>query len=697
MRARARGAAVGIDIGGTFTDLVMVHPRTGDRVIEKILTTADDPSRAVLDGLAKILAKSDLPIDRLGLVAHATTLATNTVIEGKGAKVALITTRGFRDILEIRTESRYDIYDLELVLPPPLVPRNDRHEIDERVDHTGAVVLAPDRDQIRALLESLRDEGIRDIAVCLVHSYANPAHEKLVRTIAEQTSPEFRVSLSSELCPEIREYPRVSTTVINAYIRPKIIDYVDRLEAGLADAGFGGSLYIMSSAGGVLHPQGAKLAPAGLVESGPAAGVLAACHFGKLTGRARVMAFDMGGTTAKASLVEDGQPVLGQEFEAARVKRFKRGSGYAIRMPVVELIEIGAGGGSIAWIDSMNLLKVGPEGAGAAPGPACYGLGGTRPTVTDADLVLGYLDPGYFLGGRMTLDLARAQEAIRTHIADPLGISVRDAARGIFEVVTENMASAARIHAIERGFDPRQFSLLAFGGAGPVHAHRVAQRLGMKEVIFPVAAGVASAAGLLVSPAASHRVSTWLRNLETLDERALEAVFQRLEKEGGRDLARLHVERYTTERRLEIRYVGQGHEVDVGVPARTRGWKKRIRKAFEAEYERLFGRLPGALPVEIINCRVSVTGSTGKVDICPVPQDAGRTARKGRRRAYFPDLRRYAVCEVLDRAALAPGSRVAGPAIVEEPECTIIVPPQASCRVDPVGNLIMTHRAGASR
>ncbi len=692
MRTASATASVGIDIGGTFTDLVMVHPRSGERVIRKVLTTPDDPSRAVLDGLTGLLDQAEVSIDAVNLIAHATTLATNTIITGKGARVGLITTLGFRDILEVQTESRYDLYDLDLQLPPPLVPRAFRCEVSERVDHHGNVVTPLDAGEVKRLLAWFMERDIHDVAVCLLHSYANAVHENLIRSVAEEIGDGLRLSLSSEICPEIREYPRVSTTVINAYIRPQIISYIEKLEAGLNEKRFNGSLFIMSSAGGVLHPQTAKDMPAALVESGPAAGALAAAYFAQLTKRKQVLAFDMGGTTAKACLIQDAQPVLGQEFEAARIKRFKRGSGYPIRMPVVELIEIGAGGGSIAWIDTMGLLKVGPEGAGSAPGPACYGLGGDKPTVTDADLILGYLDPNYFLGGKMRLDVGLAEAAIEKHIARPLKFSVQQAARGILEVVSENMAGAARIHAIERGFDPRAFSLVAFGGAGPVHAYWVAKRLGVDEVIFPVSAGVASAAGLLVSPTASHHVRTFVRAFAELDEKELESVFKTLEKEGLDSLRRLKLKRYTVERRLEMRYVGQGHEVEVRVPERRVRWLENIRCAFEAEYVRLFGRLPGKLPLEVINCRLSVSSFAQNIDLCPLLKGKKGRARKGRRRAFFADAKAQAWCEVYDRELLAPGEVIKGPAIIEEPECTIVVPPALQCKVDPYGNIIMGNK-----
>ncbi|MSP97888.1 MAG: hydantoinase/oxoprolinase family protein [Betaproteobacteria bacterium] len=693
LRNLTANASVGIDIGGTFTDLVMVHPRSGERVIEKVLTTPEDPSRGVLSGLLRLLERSKVPVETVRLIAHATTLATNTIIEGKGAKIGLITTEGFRDILEIQTESRYDLYDLDLVLPPPLVPRDLRREVKERLDHHGEVVRALDPAEVRRLLQGFLDEGIRDLAVCLLHSYANPVHEQLIRKIAEEMRAGFRLSLSSEICPEIREYLRVSTTVINAYIRPQIITYMNQLETGLAHMGFKGNLFVMSSAGGVLHPDAAKDVPAALVESGPAAGVLAACYFGAMTERKQVIAFDMGGTTAKACLINNGEPARAREIEVARIKRFMRGSGYPIRLPVVELIEIGAGGGSIAWIDSLGLLKVGPEGAGAAPGPAAYGLGGERPTVTDADLVLGYLDPNYFLGGEMKLDVVRAEAAIRKHIAEPLGMSMLQAAWGIFDVVTENMAAAARTHAIERGLDPRAYSVIAFGGAGPVHAYRVAQRLGTGEVIYPVSAGVASAAGLLVSPAASHHVRTFIQRLDRLDRAALARVFDALEEEGKRSLQRLSLQRYTLEQLLEMRYVGQGFEVEVKLSAAPSECSiDDIRRAFEAEYVRLYGRVPGDLPIEIINCRASLSGFPQNIEICPPLGRSKRDAKKGSRRAYFAEAGDFVDAGVYARELLMPDEVIEGPAIIEEPECTIVVPPGQFCKTDRFGNLIMSRK-----
>ena len=696
MKNLISNASVGVDIGGTFTDLVMVHPRSGQRIIEKVLTTPDDPSRGVLSGLVRLLDIANVPLDAVRLIAHATTLATNTVIEGKGAKIGLITTKGFRDILEIQTESRYDLYDLDLVLPPPLVPRDLRREVNERLDHRGEVIRALEAAEVRSVLQGFLDEGVRDIAVCFLQSYANPVHEQLIRKVAEEMKAGFRLSLSCEICPEIREYQRVSTTVINAYIRPLIITYINKLETGLAQKGFKGSLFIMSSAGGVLHPETAKDVPAALVESGPAAGVLAACYFGNMTERKQVIAFDMGGTTAKACLINNGKPELAREIEAARVKRFMRGSGYPIRLPVVELIEIGAGGGSIAWLDTLGLLKVGPEGAGAAPGPASYALGGERPTVTDADLVLGYLDPNYFLGGEMKLDIARAEEAIRKYIAEPLGMTLIEAAWGIFDVVTENMAAAARTHAIERGLDPRAYSLIAFGGAGPVHAYRVAQRLGTHEVIFPVSAGVASAAGLLVSPAASHHVRTFIRRLDRLDKAELERVFDAIEGEGKHSLQRLSLQNYALEQRLEMRYVGQGFEVEVKLTEPLAQCSiDDLRKKFEAEYVRLYGRVPGDLPIEIINCRVSLSGLPQKIEICPPLGDTNGNALKGERKAYFAESGGFATVCVYSRDRLAANQVIVGPAIIEEPECTIIVPPGQECRADRFGNLIMGIRRGA--
>jgi N-methylhydantoinase A/oxoprolinase/acetone carboxylase beta subunit len=499
------------DIGGTFTDFALLDTETGEIEIHKQLTTPDDPSRASLEGTSTLLKRNQLTAAALQNVIHGTTLVTNALIERKGAKVALLTTDGFRDILALRGEQRYDIYDLALRFPDPLVPRYLRHGVAERTDHAGTVLSPVDRDDVLAAVARIRAEDandraahggpeLRSVAVSFLHSYRNPANERAAAAIIAKAWPAADISLSSAVAPEIREYERTSTTVANAYVRPLTRDYLRSLAQALATAGYRGRLYLMLSSGGIATVETATEFPVRLIESGPAGGAIGAAFFGDLCGEHDLVAFDMGGTTAKIAMIESGRPSISHQLEVARVHRFKKGSGLPIQFPSVEMLEIGAGGGSIARIDELGLLKVGPDSAGADPGPACYGRGGAQPTVTDAALVLGYLDPGNFLGGAMPLDRAAAERAITEHIAQPLGLSLADAAWGIHQLVVENMASAAKIHIVERGNDPRQYALLASGGAGPIHAASVARLLRQDRVLYPLAAGVLSAIGFLVAP-----------------------------------------------------------------------------------------------------------------------------------------------------------------------------------------------------
>ncbi len=505
MNARATGKQseirIGIDIGGTFTDLLLVDPASGQTVAGKTLTTPDDPSRAVRTGLEQLLRDAGRSPEEVVQIVHGTTLVTNALIERKGATTALLTTRGFRDAVEIGREHRYDLYDLFLDLPKPLVPRYLRLEVTERVLSDGSIMIPLDRSEVEELGRALARQGIEAVAVCFLHSYLNPAHEREAGAILADVAPSLIVSLSSDVVPEIREYERASTTIANVYVRPVVARYLQRIQTGLQELGSSAPLLIMLSSGGICTVDTAARYPIRLVESGPAAGALAAAHIGTLTGRRSLLSFDMGGTTAKCCLIDNGQPSVTTEFEVSRVYRFKKGSGLPIRVPTIELIEIGAGGGSIARIDSLGLLKVGPDSAGADPGPACYGLGGGQPTVTDADLLLGYLDPEFFLGGRMRLDVAAARAAIG-NLGQRLGLDEIATAWGIHQVVNEQMASAARIHAIEQGKDPRSYAIFAFGGAGPVHAYRVAEILHSPEIVIPLGAGVASTIGFLVAPLA---------------------------------------------------------------------------------------------------------------------------------------------------------------------------------------------------
>ncbi|MGN6699676.1 MAG: hydantoinase/oxoprolinase family protein, partial [Thermomicrobiales bacterium] len=472
-----RPLRVGVDIGGTFTDLMLFDERTGALTIGKVLTTPREPAAGVETGLRETLADAGEQPTAIGGVIHGTTLVTNALIERTGATTALLTTRGFRDAVEIRREGRYDLYDLFLEMPPPLAPRRRRLEVDERILADGTVLEPFDLAQAPALVARLRALGAEAVAIALLHAYRNPAHERALGAALAELAPDLAVSLSSEVAAEMHEYERTSTTLANVYVRPLVERYLRELVTRLDALGLdGAALLIMLSSGGAGTVETARRFPIRLIESGPAAGALAAAHYGRLTGRPDLLSFDMGGTTAKACLIGGGEPLVSADFEVGRVYRFKRGSGLPVRVPVIEMIEIGAGGGSIARVDSLGLLKVGPDSAGAEPGPACYGRGGTLPTVTDADLILGYLDPGFFLGGRMSLDKAAAEAAVAP-LASQLSLDPTDAAWGIHQVVNENMAGAARIHAVERGKDPRSRALFGFGGAGPVHAYRVAEIL----------------------------------------------------------------------------------------------------------------------------------------------------------------------------------------------------------------------------
>jgi len=701
MRAR-----LGVDIGGTFTDLVVIDDATGTARVGKVLTTAKDPAHGVEEGIHALLDEAGVRSDAVRAVVHGTTLATNALIERKGAKTALLTTEGFRDALEIRREGRYDMYDLFIDPPPPLVPRHLRREVPERLLADGSILKTLDEAAARRALAELAREGVEALAICLLHAYVNPTHERRLSEIAREVSPGLSVSCSSEVVPEIREYERASTTCANVYVAPLMARYLEDLERRLAALGIDGQLYIMQSSGGTALPPLARRLPVRLVESGPAAGALAAAQAARERHEPKLLSFDMGGTTAKACVIDDGVPLVGREFEVARADRFKKGSGLPIRVPVIELIEIGAGGGSIARVDRMGLLKVGPDSAGADPGPACYTLGGRHPTVTDADLLLGYLDAEFFLGGRMRLDREAAHRVVGEHVARRLGLDVTGAAWGIHRVVNENMAAAARIHGIERGRDLRQYPLFAFGGAGPVHCWQVAKILKVPRILIPFGAGAMSAYGLLAAPLAFDFVRTGRQRLDRADWPAINRLFAEMEEEGRALLARagvapadIHISRIA-----EMRHAGQGHEVECAMPLGALSTESlpTITASFENAYRTLYHRLPHGVPIEALNWRLTVSGpqpstglsrrsEPGRALIRPPSVHASRTAptttgsaraTKGARQAYFAEVGGFVETPVYDRYALDAGAEFAGPAIVEERESTAVVGPGARCRVD---------------
>ena len=690
----------GFDIGGTFTDFVLIDSDSGEVHTHKVLTTPDAPSLAVMEGWHHLLGEVGARGENVDTAIHATTLITNALLEGKGATTALITTRGFRDILELRREMRYDIYDLQITLPEPLVPRYRRFEVDERLDARGNVVTPLDLDGLHDVLHEFDRQDVEACAVALLHAFTNPTHEQQVQAWLAEHRPDLVVSLSSDVAPEIREFERTSTTVANAYVQPLTTRYLERLQRELHEAGFARRLYLMLSNGGVTTVETAGRFPIRLVESGPAAGALAAVFYGGLVGERDLVSFDMGGTTAKLCLIRDLKPQKSTSFEIGRVHRFKRGSGHPVLVPVVELIEIGAGGGSIARVDDMGLLKVGPESSGASPGPVCYGQGGERPTVTDADVVLGYLNPAFFLGGRLTLDVEAAREAIDRHVAQPLGLGVDEAAYGIFQVVNESMISATRVHIAERNADARHMKLVAFGGAGAVHADRIARELKMQGYVCPASAGVASALGFLTAPASFEFSRTYLSELDDAHLAALELVFDELTLEGKAVLVESGVpaDDVRTERRVEVRHRGQGHVIEVALPdgALVEIGATALRERFFEQYEKVYGHAHPHLVVEVTTCRLAAVGPVPTVTLAKAPTATATaaSAAKGDRRAFFAERGGFVDVPVYDRYRLAAGMTFEGPAIVEQIDSTAVVGPDADVRVDEYLNLIVTLRYG---
>ena len=689
--------SLGIDIGGTFTDIVVRE--AGRTFARKVLTTHDDPARGVEAGVAALLAEGRLDAGAVERLVHATTLFTNTLIERKGARTGLITTRGFRDTLEIGRERKYELYDLTIAKPPPLVPRDRRLEATERVGANGEVLERLDLHSLDDAASRLVRTGVDAVAIGFLHAYANPEHERRARDRLAERHPGLSVTISSEVAPEIREFERVSTTVANAYLMPLAARYVERLAERIAACGIGCRLLLMLSSGGLTDTDEARRFPVRMLESGPAAGAIAAAWFGGRAGHDDLLAFDMGGTTAKLCLVDGGEPLVTHTFEACRERRFIPGSGLPLKISALELIEIGAGGGSIARVDELGLLKVGPQSAGSEPGPACYGRGGRDPTVTDADLVLGYLDPAFFAGGDMRLSPDAAAVALAS-LETRSGLAGVDLARGIFEVVTETMASAARVHIAERGRDPRRYVLLATGGAGPVHAWYLAARLGIGRVVCPPSAGVASALGLLLAPARADRVATVAESLDSLDWERFEATYREIEEECRSVLAHTGLDPGAAEivRSADLRFRGQDFELVVELPEGPYlpASQPGIAEAFRAAYERAFSRVPPGVDIEVVNVRVAARagggGGRGEVDGGAVRRaPADRDVRKGTRPAYFPEYGRPMPTPVFDRYALRPGDTFPGPAIVEERESTVVVGPGGRFEIDGQGNLVMSR------
>jgi N-methylhydantoinase A len=685
---------IGVDIGGTFTDFALYDARGARMAVHKLLTTPADPSVAVIEGTRAMLAREVVAIGDVGDIVHGTTLVTNAVIERKGAVTGMLATEGFSDILDMGFERRYDLFDLRIKYPPPLVPRRLRLEVPERVRFDGSIERPLDEAAVRAAALRFRELGVTTVAVCFLHAYANPAHEARAAAILRAAAPELFVSASAEVFPNMREFERWTTTTVNAFTQPMFDRYLERLEKGLATQGFRGKLYIMASSGGTLAADTARRFPVRALESGPAAGALMSAYHGRSLDLPNLLSFDMGGTTAKGALVRGGAAIKRYAMEVARVHEFRKGSGLAIRIPVIDMIEIGAGGGSIAEVDARGLLRVGPRSAGAVPGPACYAQGGTRPTLTDANLVLGYLDARFFLGGAMRLDRPAAEAAIREGVATPLKLETLRAAWGIHDIVSEDVARAFRIHASERGFDYRSGSMVAFGGSGPLHALGIAAKLRIPRVIFPVGAGVMSALGLLISPLAFEMARSRRIHVDDIDAADFAATFGALEREASAYLLSAGVAPADIKitRRLDMRYQGQGHEIEVTLPdaadagALFAGLAELFGKAYEAAYTLRLDE-----PAEIVNWKVEVTG--------PAPNLAGgyrlsgpaerADSLKGTRAAYDPASGRLAEWPVYDRYALAPGATITGPALIEERESTCVIGAGHTARVDARYNLVV--------
>jgi N-methylhydantoinase A len=690
---------LGIDIGGTFTDAALVDEHTGAVRIVKVPSTPGDPAAGFMAAVERALAYCGGDGQAVRLLVHATTVATNALIEGKIASLGMVTTRGFRDILEIGRQIRSRLYDVHLTKPPPLVSRRWSFEVGERLDANGNVLEPLHPEEVRRVAQQLRQAGVEAVVCCLLHSYINPTHEQQVAAIIRQEYPQTFVSASCEVCPEFREYLRASTTAVNAAVLPIVARYLEALETRLLSRNVTAPFYVMQSSGGVMSVAAAKQKPVFMVESGPAAGVIAAGAFAELHGYRQVISFDMGGTTAKVGLIRDGQPRLSTEFEvggqAVTPLGEGRGGGYPVRTPVIDLVEVGAGGGSEAWIDAGGALRVGPRSAGAMPGPACYGQGGTTPTITDANVVLGRLNPAFFLGGEISLDVEASRAAVTTKCAQPLGMQPVEAANGIVEIANAHMIGAMRLISIQRGYDPRDFILVAFGGAGPLHANALARELGIPTILIPPSPGIASALGMLMTDVKHDFVATRRHVLSDLEPAALEALFDDFAAEGQALLEREGVE--LAQRRMlrsaDLRYQGQSHELSVAVPAGplTLQHLEAVRKQFHQEHERAYGYAAPGDAIELVNVRLTALGVAPRPNLQALARGSGdiSEAVKGERQVWFSEAGNFLACQVIDRTHLRWGDVVRGPAVLEELDATTLVHPGYEARVDQHGNVLL--------
>ncbi len=689
---RKKQIIAAVDIGGTFTDIVVYDNANKKTFLRKELTTTIDPSIGALAGLRSLIENEKIRFQDLSKIIHATTLAGNAIIERKGAETGLVATKGFGEILTIGRESRYDIYDLNPEFPEPLVKGSLRHELTERTSASGQVLQIPSVQEIKVNIQELVDKGAESIAVCLLHSYVNSENEREIGKVIEKSFPELSYSLSSDVCPEIREYERTSTTVANAYIKPLIARYLENLEINLSNV----SLYIMLSNGGITDPTSAEKNPIRMFESGPAASVLSAKHFGKNAGLENFISFDMGGTTAKTSIIEKGDPHISFQSEVARVKRFNKGSGLPIQNPCIDLLEVGAGGGSIAQINKMGLLKVGPESTGANPGPACYDIGGEEPTVTDADLLLGYINPEFFLGGEMLIKKEKSEQVIETKIAKPLKIETIDAAWGIHELVNERMASAVKMQISQRGLDHRNFTLFASGGAGPVHAFRLARKVGLQKIICPPASSLSSSLGMLTVPLKVDSVYTMVTPLDEVDLKQINKLLEEKEKECFQLLSKSgeNNKKIRIQRLADISFEGQGSSISVQIPdgKLTQNHFDEIEMNFREKYISEHGSAIEKVKLQVFSWRIFAYGEEPKMDFefMYKKNTSKNMPIKSQRRIYLPETKGFRKVNVYDRYQLKPGQIYKGPALLEEPMTTTVIGPRSRFTMDKKYNVTIT-------
>ncbi len=686
-------ARLGVDIGGTFTDVVL--ERDGASFSTKVLTTYAAPENAIIDGMGQVCAKAGISPSAISQIIHGTTLATNALIERRGAKTALITTTGFRDVIEMRTESRFEQYDLNLTLPEPLLARQMRYTVTERIDAKGNILIPLDRAEVETIVGQIKAAGYESVAVGLLHSYLNDSHEKMVREVLAEMMPEAMVSISAEVSPQMREYERFNTVVANAYIKPLMKSYLGRLKGRLAEEGADCPIFLMHSGGGIISIESAADFPVRLVESGPAGGAVFAANIAARYGLDKVLSFDMGGTTAKICLIKNQTPKTSRVFEVARTYRFKKGSGMPISIPVIDMVEIGAGGGSLAHVDAMRQIRVGPESAGSEPGPACYGRGGEKPAVTDADLILGKLDPDNFAGGSIKLSKPESNKALVTVLGDPLDMDAQTAAFGLAEVVDENMANAARVHAVENGEDLADYTMIAFGGAAPLHAGRLCEKLGVDRLLVPTGAGVGSAIGFLRAPFSFEANRSVYMKLSGFDAGVIKSLLTDLQSEAKGFVRTCDASsEILSEFKVYMRYAGQGWEIPIVISEAQAMAPDAatFQRLFEEDYTKLFGRTVTGMDIEITVWAVNATTPPEKVAAIKAAKAANAASPVGQRALFDAALGHPVTANIIQRGDMTTGQTVQGPAIIVEDETTIIIPSTRQAIAQPDGTIDLTRK-----